>query len=193
MENAIARADALEARRALVSTACNLVCDEKGAEVLLEAGLIQALLPWLPPLIDVDHTDALIPLKCRVCVQEPEKARSACARFTGAVPPLLAVLKASLARPSSPVSSPGLKTNSPGIHLGVLPESLLPAARALWHIGHTRHGLGTIGRSGGLSVLIQTLQRPLKQPVRLSLLELSSAVLHTVLSKCGRRGCDAEP
>ena len=49
LENAIARADALEARRALVSTACNLVCDEKGAEVLLEAGLIQALLPWLPP------------------------------------------------------------------------------------------------------------------------------------------------
>ena len=163
-EDAVAVSDEVEAQRTLVQIARNIVCDESGAEELLQAGLVRALMPWLPPKVDAGHADALVPLKCIELVCSRSRWLAAKAALAGAVPPALAVLK-------QEVTSAKLACHRR------LPESLLPATRALWHMAQTRHGLAALVRAGGLHTILSLQRRTLRQSLRMQLLELGCAVL----------------
>ena len=62
---------------------------------------------------------------------------------------------------------------------------LVPATRCLWHMARTRPGLHALVRSGALVSLLELQQRPLKQPLRIMLLELSCTLLDGVLTAMG--------
>lgn len=161
---AVAARDEVEAQHALVGVACNLACDEACAEALLDAGLVHALMPWLPPNVDATKVDVLVPVKCIELAVMRRRRLAAKMALAGAVPPVLAVLRSEASVP---------ERGRPRQHA----PSLLPAARALWHMAHTHRGLNVLVREGGLSTLITLQQRMLKQALRAQLLELTCAVL----------------
>ena len=167
-EHAVAETEENEAQQALVKLACNLACDEGGAEQLLEAALIPALTPWLLPNLAPSHSDTLIPLKCIELACACRRRLAAKAALAGAVSPCLAVL--------TDESTEGKRSGSQR-----LPLSLIPACRALWHMAHTRPGLGAIVRAPwSLATFLALQQRSIKQTMRLELLELSCAVLDSL-------------
>ena len=143
-EAAEAEADA-SCGHAALALACNLACDEGAARDMLDAGIVHALLPALPPALPLSSTAVRLPLQTlrNVCLVNGRRLAKGAFK-AGALPPVMAVMAGAGAHEQPAGLTAG----------GALPRALSPAlVHASWSLralAGTSEGLEACVRGGVL-------------------------------------------